>query len=223
MLYNWYKGGKGMEKYSLVRKGLEQRFRRIKLLLRKRFSLLPDGNGNRISHIHNGVDMKSIPIIVALVVLLPLCSSFSYAAPIEKTYQTFKEASLLSDNGTVTLMIQHGTHLIYKDGYFIGISGITGFTLLVNNGNGTKNVTFTISMTCSRLLRNMSEWTSVNGSINPGFLSGLQFYYFPHFCKITVSIKTDTSTNLSLTRSGYVLFSFFFIFTNGPESVTGPS
>jgi hypothetical protein len=170
--------------------------------------------------------MKSAIIIVAFIITMSLLHSFSTASRIEKiVFNTYKDAEPANtNNGTVKLTICHGTKPLFKEGNFVGIRGIRGFSVLVDNGDGIKIVNFSINITITRL--NNTPVAYFNGTSSAPMYLIYQFYIEkitpPAILKITVTVKTDTSTNLSLTRSGYIIFSCP-VFINGPKSVTGPS
>jgi hypothetical protein len=164
--------------------------------------------------------MKStLSIGVAFIILLPLFASFSTAIPIpEKTLHTFKGTSTSQlDNGTVTLTIKNG----YNDrGFFSHI----GYSIKIDNSLGTKTVGYFYTGTYYYINHKAYEWS--NSSLIP-FL-GIKFDTLPipfpmYPFKVSFTIKTNTSTNLSLTRTGIMLFNCYVLFIKGNETVTGPS
>ncbi len=161
--------------------------------------------------------MKSISGIVAFIVLLSLFFSFSVAIPIEKTiHKTFAETTSV-DNGTVTLEIRRGFN---EQGFLSRI----GYSTTVDNTLGTKTVNYSINITFYYRSHTVS---SLEFGENPPLLGSTSSYLNPPLpvlpFRISIVITTNTSTNLSLSRSGIMLFNCFVVFTSGQETVTGPS
>jgi hypothetical protein len=163
--------------------------------------------------------MKStLSIGVAFIILLPLFASFSTAIPIEKSIHKTYNGTSNSENGTVTLTIRRGWN---EHGFLSQI----GYTLDINNTCGTKTVNYSYNITYHYLSHNAYEWRP------PSDLPPLMGVYtnilpiplpvYPFI--VTIWIHTNTSTNLSLARTGIMLFNCYVLFIKGNETITGPS
>lgn len=163
--------------------------------------------------------MRSISGIVALIILLPLLSSFSTAIPIEKSYcNTYKGTETSNtENGTVTISIHKG----YNPN---GLLSRLGYTVDFNNTIGTNVVAFYSNITYH--YRSHKAYNECYATLYPicGFRFSVLSIPLPALpFKVTITINTNTSTNLSLTRTGIMLFNCYLWFTSGQESITGTS
>jgi hypothetical protein len=154
---------------------------------------------------------------VAFIILLPLFASFSTAIPIEKNIYTSYNKITNSDNGTVTLRIHRGFN---EHGFLSHI----GYSTTIDNTLGTKPVNYSINITFYYITHNAYSWEF---GINYPLVGSTSSYLNPPFpmypFKISIAIKTNTSTNLSLSRTGIMLFNCYVLFIKGNETVTGPS
>lgn len=151
--------------------------------------------------------MKSIvPIVVAFLFLVPSLVSFSTA----------------TTDGTVTITIKSGYHINNQQ----QIKGIVGHTIFISN-SGTKNLSVnSTTVYYSMFSHKIFGYYNTSGFLPPklGYsFSDILFLTLHPLFRITVRATVDSSTNLTLERQGFVLFSAFVIFTTGPSSVTGPS
>ena len=166
------------------------------------------------------VKMKSILSIgVAFIILLPLFASFSTAMPIGKTIdKTYKGDGLSSSgNGTVTISIHEGFN---PSGFLSRL----GYTVTFDNTLGTKTVNFYSNITFHYLFHNAYE--ECHAPLGPmwGYDHSIFQLPFPMYpFVVTFTVTTDTSTNLSLSRTGIMLFNCHVLFIKGNETVTGPS
>ncbi len=144
--------------------------------------------------------MKSAVVIgVVLVLLSPLI------------------LSSLSVAGDVTITIKRGFNPS-------GLLSHVGYTVILDNTIGNTSVNFVTNVT-NHYLRH-SSYIVYNETANPGigfFHSEFQLPFPALPYKITIDVTTNTSTNLSLSRTGIVLFNCYIIFIKGNETVTGPS
>lgn len=161
----------------------------------------------------------ALTIGVAFLFIMPLFISFSTATPTQKTiHETIRETpASQTSNGTVTLTIKKGFN-------YNGFLSRIGYSINVDNTHGTKTVNYSYTGTFHYI--NHDAYDKINSSLIHG--SGLKddvlFIPFPMYpFKITLTIQTDTSTNLSLTRTGIMLFNCYVLFTSGNETATGPS
>jgi len=153
--------------------------------------------------------MKTAPAVVAIIILLPLLSSFSYAFPIEKPSN--------SGSGTVTLTIQNG----FNDK---GLLSRIGYTVIFDNTLGTKEVNFTSSVVYHYIKRDVYDNTSVIVQPMAGYEFNILSVPFPMYpFKVTITVTADTSTHLSLTRTGIMILNCYVVFINGNKSITGTS
>ncbi|MEM0466340.1 MAG: hypothetical protein QXX20_01895 [Candidatus Thermoplasmatota archaeon] len=161
----------------------------------------------------------TLSVGVAFVLFLLLFPSFSTAIPVKKITTSYNKVtpSEQSENGTVKITIRNG---IYEHGFLSRI----GYTLDFDNTRGTKTVNFSFNITYYYLTHNAYEW----GYARPDPMGGIRHSVlsppFPMYpFKVTIDVKANTSTNLSLSRVGIMLFNCYLWFIKGNESVTGPS
>jgi hypothetical protein len=165
--------------------------------------------------------IRNTGIAVGMVALF-LLPSFSFAtAEHQCTSFSFLQTNGGLNNGTVTLAIGSGK-LNKETGE---IKGIIGYTILVDNLKGTQPVNYTVNETYYIPLRKAYLYATTQSIVYPEWAHSFRVFNFlyPPLFLIRVEIRTNTSTNLSLMRSGFVLFSFFVVFTTGQPSITGPS
>ncbi len=152
-------------------------------------------------------------------IILLVTTSFSTAMPVGRTVERMFMGNGLSSsgNGTVTISVHRGFN---PSGLFSRI----GYTISLDNRKGSKTVEFHVNVTYHYLSRNPGL------NINTSLPDIIEYHYsvlsipFPIYpFKITFSIMTNTSTNLSLSRTGIVLFNCYIVFIEGNETVTGPS
>jgi hypothetical protein len=165
--------------------------------------------------------MRSIiPVVVAMLMVLPLFSSFSTAMQQETEYDGRRKASNLEDNGTVTLTIRNGFN---TDGFLSRI----GFTLDIDNTLGTKELNYSYCITYNYFFRGDSVEVRNPSTLYAGAgvytnVLNLPFPSFPY--KVSIIIVTNTTNQLVHLRRGIMLFNCYLLFTDGsPESVTGES
>ncbi len=126
------------------------------------------------------------------------------------------------NNDTVTIIIKSGQFDMDTQ----TIRGILGYTFLIEN-RGTKEIWCDVIADQYAFFSHQHlAYTKISSNIWPQwawFVSTIPVLYLHPLMTMTVRVTTNTSTNLTLERSGIELFSSFFIGWTGPESVTGPS
>ena len=172
--------------------------------------------------------MKTRTLGVAALLLLPIFFSFvsaEHIRPFTTHFQCSQYEILqpINDaNGTVTITMKSGQF----DTKTRTIKGIFGYTVYIENW-GTKEVWYNSTATQRTMFSHQYYHTNVSGNVPPklgSYDGNIPVLYLHPLMTITVQVTvTNTSTNLTLERSGIELFSSFFIWLTGPESVTGPS
>jgi len=127
-----------------------------------------------------------------------------------------------SDNNTVTITLKSGQYDMNTSTF----RGILGYTFLIEN-RGTKEIWCDVIADHYAFFSHQHiAYSKISSNLWPQwawFVGTIPVLYLHPLMTITVRVTTNTSTNLTLERSGIELFSSFFIGWTGPESVTGPS
>lgn len=163
-------------------------------------------------------NMKTRTIGVATLLLLPIFFSFVSAEHIDL------DQSNTSD-WDVRLTLTSGKFRYDQDHNKRLFGGFIGYLMVVeNNGNTTIQMNWTayaFGIFTHKVTRDIRGST---GGIGPlGWWERTIPLSWHPIQKITVKVWLNTSTNLTIERSGLLLFSIFCIWLTGPESVTGPS
>jgi len=126
------------------------------------------------------------------------------------------------NNDTVTITLKSGQFDMDTQ----TIRGILGYTVLIEN-RGTKEIWCDVIADQYAFFSHQHlAYSKISSNLYPQwawFTGNIPVLYLHPLMTITVRVTTNTSTNLTLERSGIELFSSFFVGWTGPESVTGPS
>jgi len=166
--------------------------------------------------------IRNTSITVGLVALLMLPSfSFAMAEEYHSSQHTSQSSPNVGTNGTVTLELKSGKF----DEQTWEIKGFIGYTIFIDNTKGTEPVNYTVNETYYMPLRKSYLYATTQSILYPEWAHTYRVInvLYPPLFLISVEIRTNTSTNLSLLRTGFVIGSFFVIFTTGQSSITGPS
>jgi hypothetical protein len=158
--------------------------------------------------------------VAIFLLLLPLSTSISFATQTrEIIYHTSDNVSD-ADNGTVTLTIRRGWN---EQGLFSRI----GYTLIIDNTLGTKELNYSYCITYNYLLKKDAVDYRTPSTLQPGTgtytnILPIPFPTIPF--RVTIYIQTNTTNELRHSRTGIMLFNCFLLFNDGKtDSMAGES